>query len=388
MNRHGTAQQVDTLVVGGGIVGLSVSWFLAESGVEVLCLDGGIDSGSAANAGSLHGQMQSRMERLFPERIPDYLNALPMYPRAIDYWSEIAPCLGEAIDFRLTGGLMVAENAEQLAALERKSQMEARFGITTRLLEREELRNVAPYLSNNVQDALYCAKEGKINPLAAAMAVRRRALTHGAVIRDGTRVRRLGAESRGFAAMTDQGNFHGRRLVIAAGAGSGTLAAQLGLALPCSAEPLQMCITEPARPLLHHLVQHAERAITLKQLDNGQILIGGGWPAIPANSGLPPTVVRESLTGNLRLATQLVPELRQLRIQRTWAGVNTMVDLLSVLGPVDAMPGLHFALPGDAGFTLGPYCARLVVDTILERQPDYPLDAFSPHRFDPTQAAL
>ena len=371
----------ETLVVGGGIVGLSAAWFLAREGIDVLCLDAGRNSGSDANAGSLHGQMQSRMERMFPERIPDYLKSLPIYPRAIDYWGDLVPQLGEDIDYRLTGGLMIAEGSEQMAALERKSRMESRHGVETRVLAREELLGMAPYLNPDVRGALLCEKEGKINPLLATSAVRRRATACGAEIRDHARVERLEPGKPGYLAVTDRGVFRGRRVVIAAGIGSGRLAATLGLELPCSPELLQMCITEPAEPLMRHLIQHASRAITMKQIDTGQILIGGGWPALRAGDGLPPTVLAESLTGNLRLARHLVPEVGQLQVQRAWAGVNTLVDLVSVLGPVESMPGIHFAVPGDAGFTLGPYCARLVVDAMLGRSPDYPLNQFSVARF-------
>lgn len=371
----------EALVVGGGILGLCTSWFLAEAGMSVLCLDAGPDSGSAANAGSLHGQMQSRMQRMFPERVPDYLRALPLYPRAIDYWGEIARRLGEEIDYRLTGGLMIAESAEHMIALEGKSRLEKRCGIETRLLGRGELLGLAPYLNTSVHGALFCEKEGKVNPLLATAAVRRRAVASGAEIRDRTQVQRLRSSPPGYLAITERGVFRGHRLVIAAGTGSGKLAASLGLALPCAAEPLQMCVTEPTEPLMHHLIQHADHAITMKQLQTGHLLIGGGWPAAPAAPGLPPTVLPESLIGNLRLAGHLVPGVKSLRMHRAWAGLNTLVDLVSVLGPVDSMTGLYFAVPGDAGFTLGPYCARLVVDTMLGQPPDYPLHAFSPARF-------
>ena len=374
-------QDVDVLVIGGGIVGLSATWLLAEEGVDVLCLDAGDDSGSAANAGSLHGQMQSRMERQFPERVRDYLRMLPTYPRAIDYWGEIAGRLGEHIEFRLTGGLMIAESREEMATLAAKSRLERKHGIETELVGREELLKLSPCLNPSVLGALYCANEGKIDPLPATNAIRDQAVGAGALIRPGNRVLGLERARPGYLATTDRGPVRAGRVLIAAGAGSGRLAAALGLELPCTAELLQMCITEPAGPLMHHLIQHAEQAITIKQLDTGQILIGGGWPAARERDDLPPVVVPRSLTGNLRLARRLVPRLANLRLQRTWAGVNTLVDLVSVLGPVDSMPGLHFAIPGDAGFTLGPYCARLVVDAMLGRSPDFPLRAFSPDRF-------
>ena len=378
---HPMDRDVEVLVIGGGIVGLSATWLLAEEGVGVLCLDAGDDSGSVANAGSLHGQMQSRMERQFPERLNDYLQMLPTYARAIDYWGEIAGRLGEPIEYRVTGGLMIAESGEQMAALAAKSRLERRYGIETDLLGREELLNLAPCLNPAVQGALYCAREGKINPLLATNAMRDRAAGAGALVRPGTRVQALERARQGYLAATDRGPVRAGRVLIAAGAGSGRLATTLGLELPCTAELLQMCITEPAGPLMHHLIQHAGQAITIKQLDTGQILIGGGWPAARERDDLPPAVVSQSLAGNLRVARHLVPDLADLHLQRTWAGVNTLVDLVSVLGPVDSMPGLYFAVPGDAGFTLGPYCARLVVDAMRGRSPDYPLGAFSPTRF-------
>ena len=45
------------------------------------------------------------------------------------------------------------------------------------------------------------------------------------------------------------------------------------------------------------------------------------------------------------------------------------VDGKGVLGPVDGVPGLHIAIPGDAGYTLGPLSAQLVADMALARDP-------------------
>ena len=70
-------------------------------------------------------------------------------------------------------------------------------------------------------------------------------------------------------AITDSTTYEAERVIVAAGTGSGELAATLGVHLPCFAELLQMCITETAEPLLHHLVQHASRALTMKQLYTG-----------------------------------------------------------------------------------------------------------------------
>lgn len=371
----------DTVVVGGGIVGLFVSWFLAEEGAAVVCLDDGRNAGSFANAGSLHGQMQSRMERMFPERVADYQKTLAIYPRAIDYWAEIATQLAEDIEYQVGGGLMIAETPRHVELLRVKSAVENRCGIESGILNASEALTMAPYLRDSIVGALYCPKEGKVNPLTTTSAVRRMAIAQGAEIIDGARVARIEAAPPGYLIDSSKGDYRAARVVIAAGAGSGELAATLGVDIPVSAEPLHMNVTEPTISFLPHLVQHAELALTMKQLKTGQLLIGGGWSAKFSKEQRTPSVIFESLLGNLALARHVVPGIEGLHIQRTWGGINTMVDLMSVLGEVDGVPGVFLAIPGDAGYTLAPYCARLVVEQMSGRSPDYSLEYFSPRRF-------
>ncbi len=376
------SEEFDTVVIGGGIVGLFASWFLAEEGAAVLCLNDGRNAGSFANAGSLHGQMQSRMERMFPERVADYQETLSIYPRAIDYWAEIANLLDEDIEYQLCGGLMIAETTAQLESLRAKSAIENRCGIETAILNAFEVLAMAPYLRDDICGALFCPKEGKVNPLTATCAIHRMAIAKGAQVVNDARVTRCEAVSTGYRVHSTKGEFQTKRVLIAAGAGSGELAATLGVKIPVSAEPLHMNVTEPMQDVLPYLVQHAEMALTMKQLKTGQLLIGGGWPAQYLAGQHAPTVIAESLFGNLALARHLVPGIEGLQVQRSWAGINTMVDLTSVIGEVDASPGVFLAIPGDAGYTLAPYCARLVVDQMAGRSPEFPLEFFSPRRFE------
>jgi glycine/D-amino acid oxidase-like deaminating enzyme len=143
-----------------------------------------------------------------------------------------------------------------------------------------------------------------------------------------------------------------------------------------------MNITEAAAPLIGHLVQHAERMITLKQLAAGQVVIGGGWPARLDGAREHPTVEAASLLGNLRLASHIVPRLARLRLIRSWAGVNTTGDGRCVLGEAPGLPGLFLGVPGDAGYTLGPLVGALAAGAVMGRR-DLPFDvgAYSAARF-------
>jgi len=373
--------EFDTIVIGGGLVGLCTSWFLAREGDSLACIDHGFDAGSTVNAGSLHVQMQSRLERLFPERVAAYERGLLLYPLAVEAWEQTAAELGEDIGLKVGGGLMVAETAEDLESLERKSRRERENGVETYILGRSELRDMAPYLDDRLAGAAYCPREGKVDPLLANDAIRRRALADGALIVDGLRVERLEAADGHVTVHGASRRYRAGRVVIAAGAGSRALAATLGVDLPVTAEPLHMNITEAAEPFMPHLVQHASRPITMKQLGRGHVVIGGGWPARAGAAPRAPAVTAASLAGNLSLAARLVPGIAHFRVIRTWAGINPTADRLSIAGSLPNLPHVHVLVPGDAGYTLGPLLARLFSEQLAGRKPDFPLEAFSPLRF-------
>jgi glycine/D-amino acid oxidase-like deaminating enzyme len=142
-----------------------------------------------------------------------------------------------------------------------------------------------------------------------------------------------------------------------------------------------MNITEPTDLFIGHLVQHADRMITVKQLSSGHVVIGGGWPADLSPSEDYAAVRLSSIIGNTSLAQHIVPEIGRLRIIRSWAGINTPTGGPGILGPIHAAPNAFLAIPGEAGYTLGPLSARLVADAVLGRRPTEDLAPFSPSRF-------
>jgi glycine/D-amino acid oxidase-like deaminating enzyme len=375
--------EIGTLVVGGGIVGSCVAGFLADEGCDVLLLDEGRGGGTTSNAGSLHVQMQSRFMQLYPEHVPNMERQLPLYPKAVAFWQELGRSLNEDFDLKMTGGLMVAESREQLDFLALKAERERRLGLDVTILDRRALDAIAPYFGPAIVGAELCANEGKLNPLLCNAAIRRWLQARGVVLGEAVTVEGLARAGTGFDVTTSHGLVRAGRVVLAAAAGTRRLTEAMAgsVAVPAVAEPLHMNITEATAPLIGHLVQHADRMITLKQLGTGQIVIGGGWPARPATADGPPEVELSSLIANATLAQHIVPRLGDLRIIRTWAGNNTSVDGMGVLGEMPSVPGLFVAIPGDAGYTLGPLSARLVADVMLGRAPGEDISLFSPARF-------
>ena len=368
----------DVLVIGGGIVGQVTAIELAQAGARVTIVDAGVNAGSTANAGSLHVQMQSRFMRLYPDQVPNIEASLPLYCEAAEEWERLD---AEHGPFELVrkGGLMLAEDEAQLAFLEKKAIREAKKGVSVEILDRSALERIAPWLGPQIIGAELCRNEGKVNPLAANL--RLRAVADALGVRfEQDHIRSLSVSNH-IEAVGDSRTYRADRVVVAAAWGAGALVQGLGVEIPSVAEPLHMNITEACSARIEHLVQHAERSITLKQFKSGQIVIGGGWSAQNRGALSVPAVDPLSLLGNVSLAARLVPTIGHIRIIRTWAGMNTTMDGASVIGPLPACDRVVMAVPGDAGYTLGPLVAKLVASCVLG-QPDHSvIDRYSPARF-------
>ncbi len=368
----------DVLVIGGGIVGQVASIELARAGARVTVVDAGINAGSDANAGSLHVQMQSRFIRLYPELVPNVEASLPLYCAAADEWERMDQEIG-GLELVRKGGLMLAEDPAQLDFLEGKAAREADMGLRVEMLDRPALERIAPWLGPQIIGAELCSNEGKVNPLAAGLRLRARAKDLG--VRFHTdRIRDLSIGRR-VKALGEKTTYDADRVVVACAWGAGDIIRSHGAAIPTKAEPLHMNITEPCAASIEQLVQHAERSLTLKQFKSGQIVIGGGWPARDSGPGRVPQVKANSLLGNVSLAAQLVPSIGHVRVLRTWAGMNTTIDGASVIGPLPGMDRVVVAIPGDAGYTLGPLVAKWAAACILGTADQTEIAQFSPARF-------
>ena len=383
--RWATGIEADVVIVGGGVIGCALAYELAREGVDVVLAERHDlnTQASGGNAGSLHVQIMSFQMTLEDSRWRRIIDGnVRLYMAAVRIWQELAGELDSDVELHVAGGLMIAETPDQLDGLERKVARERALGLESRVVRGAELFAIAPYLSERcVVGAAICPLEGRINPALATPAIARSAERAGARILRHAAVRAISSGNRGFEVETARGRIRCKRVVNAAGCGASEIAAMVGLHIPMSApEVLHMNVTEPASHFVDHLVQHAGMRLTFKQASNGNLIIGGGWPAIvdPA-TGLP-TITRASVQGNLWIAQRIVPEIGHLRLVRTWAAANAMIASGPILGEVSGIPGFFNAVFGDAGYTAGPICARILADELTGRTPTVERASFAIER--------
>jgi glycine/D-amino acid oxidase-like deaminating enzyme len=363
--------KTDVLIIGGGIAGVSLAHYLARAGVDVMLTERGElnREASGTNAGSMH--LQIAIHQLLagmdsPAEADRLREETRLAAAAMELWRELDAELG--LDWHTTGGLMVAETPVQLQLLHDKRRLEEEAGVETHVLEGDELRRFAPYLSERVIGATYCPAEGHVNPLVAVpkLAARTgaRILTHAEV----TKI------EQGYRVSTTAGTIEADRVVNAAGAWATALQPEL----PMRTMGLHVNVTEPRARLLEPMVQHIGRRLTLKQAYNGTFIIGGGWPTREAPGRQATTWA--STAGNAAVAVDVVPALNDVRLLRTWSGVIAWThDVSPIVG--ESRDGFFTIVVGSSGYTLSPLFARMLAEQ-MTGGPSLPAE-YSPERRTP-----
>jgi sarcosine oxidase subunit beta len=362
--------RTDVLIVGGGLAGACAAWLLARAGADVVLIEErGLNTlASGSNAGSLHAQIpHAEFHQLGEDWARGYAPLVSLLIDSLAMWKALGDEVGTDLGVHFGGAVAVAESDAQMRALEVKTALERSQGLDIRMIGRDELRSLAPYVSDRMVGGTFCQQEGKADPLVATAALARAARALGARIVQGVALTGLERDGAGYRAKTTAGAISSARVVNAAGAQAAQVASMLGLEFAIDGFAIQVSVTEPFAPLIPHLVYHAGGKLSLKQARAGGFLIGGGWPGRRLPDGRT-EVDQDSLRANLARAISVVPALRNANLLRTWvATVNGTADWRPVLGEVPGMPGFHMLVFPWLGFSAGPAAARVVVDQLLGR---------------------
>ena len=370
----------DVLIVGGGLAGTALAYYLARAGVECVLVERAElnREASGTNAGSFHFQIAiHQLTALETGNVRHRLETeVRLHAEAAEVWKTLERELAGPLEIHITGGLMVAETPEELRLLHEKGEIEHEAGLETHVLEGDELRRFAPYLADDLLGATWCPDEGHANPMLAAPLFALRAAQAGAELRTHAGVTKVDVDADGgphrFTVTTAAGQIRAHRIVDAAGAWANELAELCGLRLPIRAEGLHLNVTEPREHVLEPMVQHIGRRLTLKQSANDTFIIGGGWPAHPEAPPRRFSTTWESTAGNVGIAMRVVPLLADVRIVRTWSGVMAFTaDLAPIVGESGRVPGFH-TLIATTGFTLAPLMAQLLAESMASGRDTIP----------------
>jgi sarcosine oxidase subunit beta len=370
MNGHADLA-VDCVIVGAGIVGASCAYYLRKAGVDCALVDSGsaFSAASTNNAGGLHYQFSFTAMREGRQSFARYLAIRDLNEDARDRWASLEAELGRDLDLSTHGGVVVGETPADIDQLRAKVELEssARFGSV--FLERDELWARCPELSHEIEGGSWNPWEGHVNPRLVSGALMQDLAANGCHIWENSQVEAVARDSQGWHVRTQHASLRSGSLVVAAGAWTGKVARLLGLELPMSVRPLTMSVTQKTPPRMTALVMHASRPLSVKQVRDGNVVVGGGRPAsLPVQGerwGKPGPHVPNLLT-NLDDAARVVPGIEGLPVLRSWQGVlGFPADGQPIIGPIPGQRDAYVAVGGHTGWTIGPSCGWAVSNLVL-----------------------
>jgi sarcosine oxidase subunit beta len=228
------------VIVGGGVIGCSVAYYLTASGVRdvVLFERGTLASGvTGVCPGGIRQQFEGEADCRLAQR------SVRFYERINEILEPDAPFF-----FERSGYLFLADSTAVLEKYRRNVSLQNRLGIPSTILTPAEIHDRVPHLTlDQLTGGSFCAEDGFIedchgvtNQLAAY------ARRGGAQVRR-EEVRRIARAGRTWTVTTAAGEIHADYVVLAAGADSVALAAQAGVTLPIAPERRRLAYTTPAR---------------------------------------------------------------------------------------------------------------------------------------------
>jgi sarcosine oxidase subunit beta len=237
--------RADVVIIGGGVMGVSIAFHLAEAGVrDVLLLErDGLGSGSTCKAaGGVRAQFSDRLN-------------IEIGARSLEAYARFGIRPGQDIDLHRVGYLFLLTRPADVAAFTRDIAVQNALGVPSRLLDPAEAHRLAPVVEvADVLAAAFSPDDGHCAPESVVLGYATAARRHGATLLTRTAVTGLataGDEVR--AVRTDRGTVRAGAVVCAAGAWSRAIGAMAGVDLPVTPVRRQVIFTEPVPDLPERL---------------------------------------------------------------------------------------------------------------------------------------
>jgi D-amino-acid dehydrogenase len=410
----------DVIVIGGGIIGVSVAYYTALAGAEVVLLEKGeIGAGSSSgNAGLVvpsffeplpgPGVIGEGLRHVFdhegffgikPRLDPFLLQWIVRFVRFcthkhVDYATgiliglnresiqahqELARLGGAEYDFGQRGLLFVFADSKRLADAQKKASRAMAAGLSAQILSRYEVRDLEPTLGANVIGGIYYPSDAGLQPTLFLNWLTRQAEARGAKIMNqtevyGFRVRRGGVSK----VLTTKGELKARQIVLAAGAWLGQLGRHLGVRLPIEGgKGISLTFSHPVQNVRQPMILdecHAAVSPFSEALRIAGVL---------ELAGLDLTLHPSRIRGLHQAVSRYLPMVQRLKPGEIWRGLRPCVpDGLPFLGRLQTLANVIVAGGHDTkGVSLGPLTGKYVAQLLGgESLGDYekPLD---PNRF-------
>nr|WP_238272938.1 glycine oxidase ThiO [Methylobacterium sp. WL8] len=347
--------RADVAIVGGGLIGLSIAWRIAQSGRSVAVVEREtIGSGASLAATGMLAPAAEHEPGSDP-LLPLALDSLRRWPGFRD---ELEAAAGHDIDYREDGTLVLAIGRDEVERLRFRYDLQRRSGVAAEWVAGTEVRRREPALRPSVTAGVFCPLDHQVDPsrvMAALVQACRGASV--ALVENSPVVALERTSGRVTGLRTANGVLQADTVILAAGAwsGEGGLLPQ-NLALPV--RPLKgqsLALKTTAHTgTLSHMVWTEQ--VHMAPKGDGRIVVG----ATVEDCGFRPGVTAGGLYALLEGARRVLPGIEEMEVEAVWSGFRpTSDDDAPILGEI--APGLVVATGHHRnGYLLAPVTADAI----------------------------
>ncbi len=387
------AEKAEVVVIGGGVIGTSITYYLSKEGMDVTLVERG-DIASGTSGGCEGNVMAQDHEPGFDSNMTVESNR---------FYQELVRELDYDFQYHQPGSLFLIESEEEWDFMRNRLQKQKAVGLPVRVISGDELREREPNLASNLLGAVECTFTASVHPMYLALALVREARKLGARIKTFTEVRQIKIDSRHKieSVITSHGEIKTSRVVNASGAWAPEIGKMVGLDIPIVPRRGQLAITEPVAPITGRKMSEARYitakfhpelvkkagedmleygvAFTFEPRVDGNILIGSSREFVGYNTRTTYQVIRAII----KRAIRFLPILKNIHIIRTYGGLRPYTpDHLPIISGVDEIDDFYIAAghEGD-GIGLAPLTGKLITELITCTPTSIPVERLRFSRF-------
>jgi len=366
----------DVIIIGGGIIGCATAYYLAKKGKTVIVLEKGKVIGYGGSSRNGGGVRQSGRDK---RELP-----LAMYG-VQNLWPHLSEELGMDVEYYQQGNLRLGKTDEHLKILQGLTATAVSLGLDVKMINGEEVREICPYLSDEVIGASWCKSDGHANPLQTTMAFYNKARQLGVSFLTDKNVLSIKmVAGRARKVVTSSGELEAEKIILAAGYESRAISQTLGVDVPMKAIALDTLITDAQPPMFYQMLGTAMADFYGHQTTHGSFVFGGGTPldssSIGGHSDHPPVAATAATCKGI---LSYIPALKRAKVIRSWVGiVDWCEDKVPVLSHVEDVPGLIMAcgLSGH-GFGIAPAVGTVLSELACDETPSIDISELGYERF-------
>lgn len=370
----------DVVVIGGGVIGCAVAYYLAKRGARVTLIERAIVGSGASSANSGAIAMATKKPGL----------SLDLAMASQRLYPGLTAELGSDVDYVVEGNLIVAETEAEAAHLEALAAAQQAAGVPVRTVSAARCRELNPLLEGRVLGGVHCETDAQADPFKVTRAYARAAQNAGADILVHTGVEAIETEAgRVRSVRTGRGTVRAKWVVNAAGAHAPEIGRMVGVVhevLPRRGQIIALEATEDMPAIRvsgagQLLAKHGgagtaganvSLSYTSKPL-NGTVLLGSSNEFAGYDTRTTLAVVAEIC----RRARGLMPRLGELNALRSWAGLRPYSASGPVLGGAGGPDGYATAIGhGGDGVALAPITGVYLAEYIASAGKTKDLPAF------------